>query len=1757
MPKFSSILISKQALADTQKYLAGIGVNLDDGRLIEYVKDKFIGRDGGLHTEKIRQKAKFFSAKFNDKARWHLYFSQENRGVAIIFDFYEGHYQKTDRRTFKVKEYSAGELREQFIKIDLGQEKEIMTPAADVDLPTDKLFAKKAAPTVHFDVSQVEAIKILVRDGPSQSFYIDSLAGSGKTLVALRYLGELASGLADGRKLVYLTASDELATRQQEQFVEYYPELKDQVLFKSHDSFLSEESGLKVANYDDFLNFYDSLSDEEKLKLPTNLSFLYEEFCYWAGNFDHTIDQQDLPNQQPRQDQEDQEDYRQHLKNFKEYKTLDKISSTIPIKPKPAEVEKKTGNPKAVFYRDDAEIFFGKYKEYLVRIGKVDPSDIDIGLLQKDKYEGILYDEAQQLLRISDSWQLEKLSKIPVQYCGDRRQGSPLFNPKVHLRTQNRIYLQYSYRCSNNVSNFADQVLALERKIQGKQDHKKTFISKSDDEGSVEFSLYKPQPKDQPQSHIQNFPKDLLNKIELNSDQYCIIVPNQAIKGQLKAAGLEATILLAKNCGGFEYKNVVLYNCILPTLFDDSKTDAEICAKVGAARNLGVAVTRTMSSLTIIDVDTNRAARNFEENYKKSDAEKSRTEQVKKETTQTKIEIKTDAEFLLNKAINNIISSLQLRDKIKDEYQRQIGLAIENIYQAVGEKNAEESQKQKLQDSIENLLNNLLPELLANKELLKLIICGRNVAEVIANIKSYQEFLPKNAADNFDWEKMPSNLSFELNFQKANIFEFVLETKDPQVIGRFLEQQESIFKDKKAKEAKEEYLYFLQDESLDGAILKQLLGFFKPLESKNLKELFECFQDSPEKIKVIFDYTCSSIPADKGRLIATLKSCGILSSEFIVKALDENQRLRLFQIISGQGDPKIKSADMFSFITKYGEFIGSGEQWVKTLTTFKIALDTQKSSGIKAAIDNLRKVDESLKGRFDDNALKKILIAMLLPPKDKPLVMLKQMDFGEAKYQGRDDEILEIAQYFVGGLEQKNRADQVIIAFLLQDFLKENAQKLELKQLNEINKDLIRLGFGLDKEWLKTAFPEKPKEDQTATRILAGSEIELLDAAGSGNLAAVKKFLKQGVNIDHTDNNGCTALFIAIKNGHLDIVNVLLEKGADVNKTMNDDSNPLITASVKRYLGVVKRLLEKGADVNKAMGDDFTPLIMASNNGHLDIVNALLEGGANVNQAAKDGATSLYIAAQQGHLDVVKRLLEEGADVNQASNDGTTPLYIAVKAKHLDVIDALLKAGADVNQKTNDGFTPFSIAAREGHSGVINALLEKGANINQVTNSGATPLYIASKKGHLDVVRRLLEEGADVDRAPNDGTTPLYIAIQDKHPNVVNALLEKGANVNQPANNGATPLYLAVQDRHLDIVNALLEKGADANQAMNDDFTPLYLASSNGYLDIVNCLLEQGADVNKEMRDGATSIYIAAKNGNLDVINALIKKGANVNQPVNDGSTPLLIAVKSGHLEVVNALIAAGADVNKSINAGCNSLYIAIIGKHTEIIELLIKSGIDTTDSHLTSIKKLFDPEKFQELIIKVEEIRWLKSANKDKESPKYNFPNLFLGDRKISRNLENCTFQGAHLVGVDFRDSQFSETTFEGAHIDIKTISKTFGTQINFEKLKTNPLFKAFLSGHNCTVEQFDQELAKKDHQENPQQQPNPQTALANNSQSPQQSPSQRMKYLSIQKGQLQISDQKPQGEVVIAIKSGEKMVEHLQSLNQEQGRQQGQRRD
>lgn len=96
----------------------------------------------------------------------------------------------------------------------------------------------------------------------------------------------------------------------------------------------------------------------------------------------------------------------------------------------------------------------------------------------------------------------------------------------------------------------------------------------------------------------------------------------------------------------------------------------------------------------------------------------------------------------------------------------------------------------------------------------------------------------------------------------------------------------------------------------------------------------------------------------------------------------------------------------------------------------------------------------------------------------------------------------------------------------------------------------------------------------------------LLAAASGGNVKVLLHLIKQGQNVNASNEQGWTPLFIAVRDGHAEAAAQLVHAGADPNIQTDTGGTPLILAFVsdfsseKQRLSLIEYLLKRGANPN-------------------------------------------------------------------------------------------------------------------------------------------------------------------------------------------------------------------------------------------------------------------------------------------------------------------------------------------------------------------------------------------------------------------------------------------------------------------------------------------------------------------------------------------------------------------------------------------------
>lgn len=529
----------------------------------------------------------------------------------------------------------------------------------------------------------------------------------------------------------------------------------------------------------------------------------------------------------------------------------------------------------------------------------------------------------------------------------------------------------------------------------------------------------------------------------------------------------------------------------------------------------------------------------------------------------------------------------------------------------------------------------------------------------------------------------------------------------------------------------------------------------------------------------------------------------------------------------------------------------------------------------------------------------------------------------------------------------------------------------------------------------------KRRSDETLRE--DGRNRAFLASAAEGQLQRLKHLYQLGVDIDHSDDSGFTALHHAALSGFEDVVEFLWEKGCDVNAQSLDFGTPLCVAALKGREKVAAVLIRSRANVNAIGRYCGTPLHCACYAGHVPTIETLVGNHADVFKTAPicykgrtAGDTQIqhvlsqvgrpsdsfvwserydcqptFVAVLSGNSQAVASLFKAGASVHELSRSwvgppaafehaqeknrsaGITLLMAAALKGHTTLCSFLIHSGASVDAKDSKDRTALRFAAKLGDAACVKTLLDNGASPSAPIQNRWTPLMWAASGNHTECVRML--SGVDVRRAAleykhEDGYTALYLASRSGHSESVHILLDAGAEVDPQTIRGDTPASAALVRGHIDTVVILLDHGADLLRVKEGGSLLLKAFQKSDFLRLVTPICDvvrqilladpSGCVYHRGICDGPIlECNIAGDVG--DQLLSVCNRFVNLDRKINFGSTLLHLAAEEGAWQVVKVLLRLGADPTaRDRQRNMTPLDYAASNSHAMVAIVLIVAGV-------------------------------------------------------------------------------------------------------------------------------------------------------------------------------------------------------------------------
>ena len=279
----------------------------------------------------------------------------------------------------------------------------------------------------------------------------------------------------------------------------------------------------------------------------------------------------------------------------------------------------------------------------------------------------------------------------------------------------------------------------------------------------------------------------------------------------------------------------------------------------------------------------------------------------------------------------------------------------------------------------------------------------------------------------------------------------------------------------------------------------------------------------------------------------------------------------------------------------------------------------------------------------------------------------------------------------------------------------------------------------------------------------------LLDATAASNNVAVQCLLDIGANVNYQDDdNGDTALMLAVGINNIDIIHQLLQAGADVHIIQAKyGGTPLMMAcagsgawdlppDVHRlsddYRDTARLLLSHGADpladVDVGDGVLVSSFDVACSWDNIDVVEMLL---TDYNIPPEAVVRGLYWALLNASTNTIKLLQSKIPDVDPLA----IKLGVSCGEGDIETVKSLIEQGVDPNTVIVYGLTPLIIASSNICINIADILIHQEANVNMVDDiQHGTALDWAKARDHHDMVSLIQEHGGLQGRDISSQDTP-------------------------------------------------------------------------------------------------------------------------------------------------------------------------------------------------------------------------------------------------------------------------------------------------------------------------------------------------------------------------------------------------------------------
>lgn len=501
------------------------------------------------------------------------------------------------------------------------------------------------------------------------------------------------------------------------------------------------------------------------------------------------------------------------------------------------------------------------------------------------------------------------------------------------------------------------------------------------------------------------------------------------------------------------------------------------------------------------------------------------------------------------------------------------------------------------------------------------------------------------------------------------------------------------------------------------------------------------------------------------------------------------------------------------------------------------------------------------------------------------------------------------------------------------------------------------------------------EKNAQANQTYTASQESLFQSLIRRDLKEASLFLAQqnGLELQHENRNGETALHLACQKNMTELVKVLLQRMSTetINvQTSKDRSAALHMAVQSQFPEVVQLFVdanqeEPRVDFNLRNASGDSPLKIALNAGQAELVPVLVQGGSDINERDEESEmTLLHEVIIKEDIETALMLLKQGADINRRTANGETALELAIHCKLPRVVDALCSHGvALLSGNLEHGDCPLWVALDAGEMEIAEILVKHGVDMDCWAATGPhgaqqTLLHRAIDEHKEALAVFLIKSGCDIDTPRQVGPdnqgeeeakmrwSPLHLCAQAGLNKIFKKLLDHGANANAMDFESKTPLHVATEHQNNSIVEMLLYHHPNIDLRMRDKNgnTTFATAVTMRNHKAAQCILDRFPNAAEQIdQRGRNFLHTAIMKNDLESVLFLLSIQVDVNSRVHDvnQATPLHLAAAAEDEMLVRNLILAGSRVNEKDGTGRTALHIAVEKNRPGAVSALLQNGAD------------------------------------------------------------------------------------------------------------------------------------------------------------------------------------------------------------------------